>query len=160
MFDDVEVNGDGTITFQELHNALIHGQPNSKFDIKTTRMLINKYDTNYDGEINFHEFENLFNYLNEEYFKFLLADSDGSQTIESEELGGFLKQRGFKFQSDFCNYIVNTIKIHSNTAVTFDYFCRIMTRIEHLTKLYKDSSYSNKYPLETYLEDEFFNEFW
>ena len=160
MFNDVDVNGDGTITFYELHNALIRGQPSSQFDIKTAHLLVNKYDTNHDGEINFHEFESLFNYLNEEYFKFLLADSDGSQTIESEELEGFLKQRGFKFQKKFYDFIINSIKSRNRNGVTFDYYCRLMARFDFLVKQHANVPYYKSIPLEVYLKDAFFSEFW
>jgi hypothetical protein len=31
-------------SFQELHSALIKGNPSSQFDQKTARILLNKYD--------------------------------------------------------------------------------------------------------------------
>jgi Ca2+-binding EF-hand superfamily protein len=138
----------------------VRGQPNSQFDIKTAELLVNKYDTNNDGEISFHEFESLFGYLNEEYFKFLMADSDGNMTIDSHELEEFLKQRGFKFKKDFYNFIINSIKSRTKNGVTFDYYCRLMARFDYLTKIHATIPYYKTYPLENYLRDAFFSEFW
>lgn len=160
LFNDVDINGDGTITFNELHNALARGQPNSQFDIKTAEMLVNKYDTNRDGEISFNEFQSLFNYLNEEYVKFLLADADGSETIDSEELEEFFKQRGHKFRKEFCNFLVNSIKSRAATGVTFDYYCRLMARFDYLKQHHASNQYYSKMPFENYLKDAFFSEFW
>ena len=165
MFDNVDINGDGTITVKELHNALIRGQPNSKFDIKTVKLLVNKYDTNHDGEISFEEFGSLFNFLNEEYFKFVMADRDGSETIDSEELREFLEQRGYEFDTNFCTFVVETIKINTENDISFDFFCRIMARFDYLTDLYNRDLISTKptcslIPLQLYVRDSFFNEFW
>lgn len=155
IFRDVDVNNDGTITINELHAALIRGQPSSQFDIITVQLLVRKYDTNHDGVINFEEFENLFNYLNEEYVKFLLADSDGNQTIDAKELNDFFLKRGFSFDSSFSKYIVNTIKLNTQNDITFDQFIRIMARVENLFEFYKNSSNNL-----SEIQEAFFNEFW
>jgi Ca2+-binding EF-hand superfamily protein len=160
LFRDVDINGDGTITFNELHSALARGQMSLQFDIKTAELLVNKYDTNHDGEINFHEFEHLFNYLNEEYFKFLLADTDGSSTIDSDELDEFFRQRGHKFNKDFCNFIINTIKSRAFGGVTFDYYCRLMARFDFLIHQHANYEYYKAMPLEKYLKGAFFSDFW
>lgn len=160
LFGDVDSNNDGTITFHELHSALIKGQPNSQFDIKTAELLVRKYDQNFDGEINFNEFQNLFNYLNEEYLKFLLADSDGSQTIDTNELEEFLRQRGFKFSKDFSSYIINTIQSRIGRGVTFDYYCRIMARVDQLIAVYNKTGYYKQTTMENYIKKAFFGDFW
>jgi hypothetical protein len=43
MFDEIDHNSDSRINFQELHSALIKGNPNSQFDQKTARILLNKH---------------------------------------------------------------------------------------------------------------------
>ena len=165
LFDDVDVNGDGTITKQELHDALIRGQLNFQFDIKTVELIVNKYDTNHDGEINFEEFQNLFSFINEEYSRFLSADEDGSQTIEPDELEHFIEERGYKIEKTFYNFIVESIKVKTGKGISFDYFCRIMARFDQLIDFYNFELApaeldDDPIPLDVYLKSSFFEGFW
>jgi Ca2+-binding EF-hand superfamily protein len=165
LFDDVDVDSDGKITKNELHDALIRGQSNSQFDEKTVELLVNMYDTNHDGEISFGEFQNLFSFINEEYGRFLLADEDCSQTIESDELENFIQERGYNIAKNFCTFIVESIKNKTGNGVSFDYFCRIMARFYHLIGSYNfqiglEESIDDSISLDVYLQNNFFKEFW
>ena len=161
LFNNVDINGDGKITLTELHVALIRGQPNSKFDIKTVKLLVNKHDTNHDGEINFEEFVNLFNFLNEEYCNFLMADTDESQTIDAKELENILITQGYEISEDFFKFIVKTVKLHTDNEISFDLLCRIVARFNFLIDLFDKELYEySSLKLESYLRDSFFNEFW
>lgn len=165
LFDDVDINSDGKITKKELHDALIRGQSNSQFDVKTVELLVNMYDTNHDGEINFEEFQNLFSFINEEYSRFLMADEDCSQTIESNELEHFIHERGFTTAKNFCTFIVESIKTKTGKGVSFDYFCRIMARFYNIIGSYNfqiglEESVDDSISLDVYLKNKFFEEFW
>jgi hypothetical protein len=63
MFDEIDHNSDSLISFQELHSALIKGNPNSQFDQKTARILLNKYISIFYYEFYKETFYGLFYFI-------------------------------------------------------------------------------------------------
>jgi Ca2+-binding EF-hand superfamily protein len=107
----------------------------------------------------------LFSFINEEYSRFLLADEDCSQTIDSVELENFIQERGFNIAKNICSFIVESIKTQTGNGVSFDYFCRIMARFYHLIGSYNfqiglEESINDSISLDVYLQNNFFEEFW
>jgi Ca2+-binding EF-hand superfamily protein len=159
IFNDVDKDHSGRISFAELHEALKRGQSSSEFDLKTVRLFIEKYDKNGDGDIDFNEFQELFNYLNSEFERFLTIDLDGSGTVDAHELATALKNN-FNIKSDqVSNYIVNTIRSHYPNGITFDLFCRVMVRFSYLHHQYNTIQYYQKGSFEDYLKKTFFTQF-
>jgi Ca2+-binding EF-hand superfamily protein len=167
LFNNVDLDNDGRIKIDELHDALIRGQPNLKFDQRTVQFLVNKYNMNQCDQIDFETFKHLFHFLNEEYERFVAADLDGSGTIDSDKLASFVRKRGYdQYDRNFCNFIIQTINYYiGGVGISFDYFCRIMARLDYLTQSYDfelsaNQSYERSYPLRAYVQNNFFNGFW
>jgi Ca2+-binding EF-hand superfamily protein len=121
IFDDIDVNRDGTIGANELHEALRRGQPNSQFDQRTVAILMEKYDKNGNGRITFDEFFDLFAGINAQFNEFLDVDTDFSGLIDNRELGNALIRRGFNLSPDTLNFISYEISRRNNiNGINFD----------------------------------------
>jgi Ca2+-binding EF-hand superfamily protein len=162
IFNDVDKDLSGSISLDELHEALKHGQSNLQFDIKTTRLIFNKYDVNSDGSINFSEFKEIFNYINEEQLKFLSIDTDGNEILDAHEFRqALLNHSLFNGISDnFINQLVNKIQTHVKYGFRFDIYCRVIARLDYLCHMYHKSSYFKQFnSIEHYLLTTFFYDF-
>ena len=123
IFNEMDLNRDGSITSIELQEAL-RGQI-SNFSRKTIELLISKHDKNGDKEISFEEFNSLFNNLNEEYENFLLTDSDDSGLIDLSEFRNSMFKKGYHFSDNFYKFIVDEISRHThNYGIRFDDYIR------------------------------------
>ncbi|CAF1017469.1 unnamed protein product, partial [Brachionus calyciflorus] len=144
IFNEIDINKDGSISSNELQHILKNVQSNASFDPKTVYLLIKKYDRNGDNEINFEEFYDLYNNLNEEFETFLLTDIDGSGSIDSREFAELLKSKGYDFSHMFYDYFFRELYrfSHKNT-IEFDIYIRVSTRLDYLVKHYYNNSYYN-----------------
>ena len=154
-------NKDGSITNIELQTALKKGQCVADFNIKTINLIISKYDKNGDGEISFDEFYNLFLTLNEEFENFLMMDADGSGEIDQDEFMSAMKNKGFTLTKKFYQFIFEEIYRHTRSkGIKFDNFIRMTARFDYLRDYYNKTTYFHKFPLESYLKNTFFQDFW
>lgn len=161
LFKEMDMNKDGYLCFDELQEALRRGQLNSEFNVKTVQLLFERFDTNKDGEIDFDGFYDMYMYLNNEYCVFLSMDKDGNGTIDAEELYDAFTKRGYKFRRDFFNYIESTMRETNKNGITFDNYCRLSARFDHLCNIYKNTPrYQANTTLENYLKKTFFFNFW
>lgn len=161
IFDEMDVNRDGSITAPELQEALRRGQSSSEFNLKTVEIILDKFDKNGDREISFDEFSLLFTKLNEEFENFLLMDADDSGQIDIDEFSHGLKTKGYDFSPKFYKLIFDEIKKKTgHKGINFDYYIRIAARFDYLCKFYRITPYYQKTSLESYLKKTFFQNFW
>jgi len=162
MFDEIDHNNDGKISFKELHSALIKGNPNSQFDQKTARILLNKYDSDNDNQIDFPEFYSLFIGINSQFNEFLDYDKDSSGTIDSKEFAFLLSSKGYNLNRDFLDNLMNEVYRYAGrrNSVTFDLYVRIIARLDHLRNTFnQNQSRHHKSNFQTYLIENFFLDF-
>ena len=161
MFTDIDHNSDGRINFRELHEALIRGNPNSEFDQKTVRILLNKFDKDHDNEINFDEFHNLFVEINNQYNEFLDYDKDFSGSIDSSELTSLLSNKGYDLNRHFIDSLMNEVSKHTGkrNSVSFDLYARIVARIDHLRNVFNQTRLNSRINFQIFLTENFFLEF-
>ena len=161
IFNEMDLNRDGSITASELQQTLRRAQAGSEFNIKTIELLISRYDANGDKQISFDEFFELFNSLNEEYESFLLTDSDGSGTIDLDEFKTSLRRKGYNFSDQFFHYVVSEICNRTKkNGIQFDNYIRVAARFDYLCHFYHNTPYFQKNSLEEYLRKTFFQDFW
>lgn len=159
-FDQIDHNKDGTISTDELHEALIRGQPNMQFDKKTAQILMEQYDKNNDDEISFSEFYDLFMAINELYNEFLDYDADNSGYIEANELyNAVRKYQGFEsLSSSFFNYLIAELSGSTHVkGISFDIMVRIISRLYGLK--YEFESFNHEFSLEEFIKRNFFIKF-
>lgn len=158
IFDDIDHNHDGQINFFELYEALKRGQPTSKFDPNTVKVLLNKYDSDHDNEISFNEFYNLFVGINEQMNAFLDIDMDSSGSIDMNELNRLLKSRRMEFSPSFFNFLFNDLNRRLGiNKITFDIYVRLIARIDKLKNDFQQQNINQNF--ENYIKTHFFINF-
>ncbi len=161
IFNEMDLNKDGSITAHELQQALKRTQSTSEFSIKTVELLMSKYDTNGDREISFEEFYDLFLNLNEEFESFLLMDCDDSGSIDLEEFRNAINRKGYNFSSTFYQGLMSEIAKQTGfDGIRFDNYIRVAARFDFLCQSYRKTPYFQKDSLEAYLKKTFFQDFW
>jgi Ca2+-binding EF-hand superfamily protein len=159
IFDDINQNHDGRISFYELHEALKRGSTTFEFDPVTVRILMSKNDRNQDGTITFDEFYNLFNNLNAQYNEFLDMDTDFSGYINGRELENSMRRRGHQYSPDIYNYITYEISRRTGrNGISFDLFVRVLARLEYLRAQFASKG-QHISQLENYVRMNFFESF-
>lgn len=161
IFNDIDHNHDGRINFTELHEALLRGMPNSQFDAKTVKVLLDKYDNDNNGEIDFSEFYNLFIGINSQYNEFLDIDEDFSGLIDSKELTSSLAKKGYNLNGQFIDglmYQINRYSSRSKDGASFDMYVRIVARLDKLKSNFSKKT-SDRGSFENFIIQNFFIEF-
>ncbi|GMT05791.1 hypothetical protein PENTCL1PPCAC_27965, partial [Pristionchus entomophagus] len=106
IFQAVDRDGSGSISFTELQTALSNGT-RTTFNPETRKMMIAMFDTNGDGSIGFVEFQNLWNYINDWTACFRSFDADGSGNIDRRELTNALTRMGYRLSPQFTTVMIN-----------------------------------------------------
>ena len=101
-----DANGNGTIDFEELTQALRCDQQNN-FRPETCRLMINMFDRSGEGTINPKEFEALWKYLASWRMAFAGYDKDGSGTIDKSELSECLTKLGYRLSDVFVQLAIS-----------------------------------------------------
>jgi Ca2+-binding EF-hand superfamily protein len=142
--------------------TLRRAQANSEFSIKTVELLISRYDMDGDKQIDFDEFFDLFNSINDEFEAFLLTDSDGSGLIDLYEFQTSLRNKGYSFSDQFFQYLMSEICTKTKkSGIQFDNYIRVAARFDYLCNFYHNTPYFQKsLSLEEYLRKTFFQDFW
>ena len=93
-FEAVDADRSGKINAQELRNALARGQ--FDFSIGTADKMIRMYDRDNSGSIQYMEFQQLFQFINQMSAGFKQRDRDGSGSLEGPEVRQALAQSGYQ----------------------------------------------------------------
>jgi Ca2+-binding EF-hand superfamily protein len=153
VFYEFDVDRNNHITVPELTNALTRLNNNFSFDQKTIEFILKRFDSNNDRTITLNEFGQFFNYLNEEYEKFLIADMSGSGFIDDRELYNLLAKRGCNLNLNCIQYITQNL----GRKITFDLFCRVNARFDYLCKTYSPARHGSS--LDNFIGQTFFQDF-
>lgn len=141
-----------------MHSALKKGQINSEFDFRTVTILMEKYDTNKDGEISFDEFFNLVFSINNLFNEFLDYDLDSSQTIDPMELESLLAKKGYQLSRHFFEFFYRELRNRMNISkITFDIYVRISAKLDYLTSIC--GQMRDEIDFERFLIENFFENF-
>ena len=155
----MDSNGNALISLNELHDALKKAELDTKFEIKTVKLIVELFDMNSDGQIGFNEFQRVFQYLNNEYLAFLEIDENNNGHIEGSELHSALVSKKCQIHSNFSRFIVNEFdKVQQK--ITLDLYCRISVRLALLREAYSKDERNQFQSIEIYLKENFFEQFW
>ncbi|RNA27075.1 Programmed cell death 6, partial [Brachionus plicatilis] len=142
IFDEIDLNGDGALTANELQNVLENVNSNTKFDPKTILLLMKIHDRNGDNEISFDEFYELHNKLNEDLETFLITDTDSSGGIDQYELSQLLQTKRYNLSRNFFIFFFNNLsRMTGKKSIEFDIYIRVSARLEYLLKCYHTNNY-------------------
>jgi len=132
-FKMADTNGNGSIDFYELQNAL-KNDAESNFRAETVRLMIAMFNTRGDAKILPAEFEKLWNYLIDWRKTFNRFDKDKNQRIDRGELHAALSLMGYKFSSSFINLALAKYDPDKTGAVRFDDFIRLCCILSSLSE--------------------------
>ena len=89
-----------------------------------------------------------------------MIDTDASGAIDAPELYEALKNRKYNLSREFSDFVVNILKQRNPRGITFDLYCRVAARFDYLCESYTNIKFYQRQPLERYLKETFFTEFW
>ncbi|KAE9553377.1 hypothetical protein FO519_003440 [Halicephalobus sp. NKZ332] len=137
IFRNVDKDGSGQISADELQRALSNGTF-TPFNGETVRLMIGMFDGNGDGAINFHEFQALWNYVNDWTRCFRGFDRDNSGNIDKGELTQALIQFGYRLSDEFITMLVQKFDRTHTGSVNFDDFVQLCVVLQTLTAAFRD----------------------
>ncbi|CAG8461532.1 21006_t:CDS:2 [Dentiscutata erythropus] len=140
-FQAVDTDKSGNLTAAELQKALINGIP---FNIETVRLMMNMFDTDNTGTINFSEFVGLWRYIEDWKKCFQTFDADNSGTVNFQELKTALKTFGYNLSDSFVSLLIKKYDKYAGTKnktgkgdVTFDNFVQSCVTVKTLTDAFR-----------------------
>ncbi|CAO3621875.1 unnamed protein product [Cunninghamella blakesleeana] len=104
-FVAVDTDRSGQLTVDELQRALVNGDW-SPFNIETVRTMVNMFDTDNTGTIDFQEFAGLWKYIEDWKRCFQTFDADGSGSIDRNEMKNALRTFGYNLSDRFISVLV------------------------------------------------------
>ncbi|XP_064623217.1 programmed cell death protein 6-like isoform X2 [Lineus longissimus] len=135
-FQAVDQDNSGKITSNELQQALLNNNW-SHFNGETCRLLIGMFDRDRSGTIDVHEFQSLWQYIQQWKSCFDGFDRDRSGTIDVGELSQALTSFGYRLSMQFCQMVIMTFDRHSQGTIKFDSFIQCCTMIKSLTDKFR-----------------------
>ncbi|KAL1921769.1 uncharacterized protein VTP21DRAFT_10411 [Calcarisporiella thermophila] len=135
-FKAVDTDNSGFLTVEELQRALINGDW-SPFNIETCRMMINMFDVDNSGTINYQEFAGLWRYIEEWKRCFQTFDQDGSGTINFQELKTALRSFGYNLSDNFIRLLIKKYDKYGTQDITFDLFLQACVTVKTLTDAFR-----------------------
>ena len=135
-FKAVDTDGSGQLSADELQRALINGDW-SPFNIETVRLMVNMFDTDNSGTINFNEFSGLWKYIEDWKRCFQAFDADRSGSINQAEMGNALRSFGFNVSPKFIATLIQKFDRYGKGDVTFDNFVQACVTMKTLTDSFR-----------------------
>ncbi|KAK3836648.1 MAG: hypothetical protein JOS17DRAFT_787812 [Linnemannia elongata] len=131
-FDAVDADRSGQLSTEELQKALINGDW-TPFNYETVRLMMNMFDTDNSGMINFAEFSGLWQYIEEWRTCFAAFDQDKSGSIDFNELKTAMRSFRYNLSDDFLRLLIKKYDRTGKGDVSFDNFVQIAVTVKSLT---------------------------
>jgi len=132
IFRKVDRDGNGSISQQELQQALSNGTW-TPFNPETVRLMIGMFDTCKTGSIKFPEFERLWKYVTDWQTTFRSYDRDNSGSIDFNELKIALTSFGYRLSDSFYHLLLRKFDRQGNGMIYFDDFIQACVTMQILT---------------------------
>jgi len=152
LFEAVDKDQSGQIDAGELQSALINGDK-TPFDLNTINLLMNIFDTDKNGLIDFDEFTGLWDYIEKWQGIFRRFDRNRSGTIDRTELQKALTDMGHKVTSPLLDILLRKFDVHASAktsrksrtppGITFDNFLRACVVVDKVSKAFKNFDTDN-----------------
>eukprot|EP00741_Cyanophora_paradoxa_P000660 tig00000430_g635.t2 len=133
FFSAVDANKSGHIDANELATAIRNG-PWSAFSPVTVHLMINLFDKDGSGQIDFPSFCSLWQYVMQWKGTFDSYDRDRSGSIDSNELQTALKSFGYNLSPQFVGTLM---KKYKSGHIPFDRFIQLCVQLRMLTNSFR-----------------------
>ncbi|OLY80400.1 Sorcin [Smittium mucronatum] len=115
------------------------------FSIETVRLMIQMFDRDMSGTIDFNEFKALVKYLNEWQTLFRTFDNDGSGSISNAELFNALHAFGLPVSPRVVDLVVSKVRILEGVkrtrgptfGISFDRFIYACVMVKNFSDVFK-----------------------
>ncbi|KAI8970600.1 hypothetical protein BDB01DRAFT_814828 [Pilobolus umbonatus] len=141
-FTAVDSDHSGQLSVNELQHALVNGDW-SPFNIETVRTMVNMFDKDNSGTIDFAEFAGLWRYIEEWKRCFQTFDADRSGNIDRHEMRNALKTFGYNLSEPFINTLVQKFDKYGHGTITFDNFVQACVTVKTLTDSFRQFDTDN-----------------
>ncbi|KAI7905219.1 uncharacterized protein BX663DRAFT_502139 [Cokeromyces recurvatus] len=141
-FTAVDTDHSGQLSVHELQRALVNGDW-SPFNIETVRTMVNMFDKDNSGTIDFHEFAGLWKYIEDWKRCFQTFDADNSGNIDYSEMSKALKTFGYNLSDQFVRVLVQKFDKYGNGNITFDNFVQACVTVKTLTDSFRQFDTDN-----------------
>mmetsp|Transcript_63496 Transcript_63496/g.150448 ORF Transcript_63496/g.150448 Transcript_63496/m.150448 type:complete len:267 (+) Transcript_63496:16-816(+) len=137
-FSAVDKDRSGRISGTELQQALTNGHP-TPFNMETIAMMIRLFDRRNTGEIEFADFEALWNFINSWRDCFQRHDSDRSGNISEQELQQAVSSLGYSLTPAFYTFATPKFSKRGGAPgrIYFDDFILLMCKLKSLTDVFR-----------------------
>jgi len=135
-FITVDRDRSGQITADELQQALLNGNW-TQFNSETCRLMIGIFDRDQSGTINFQEFQQLWQYINQWKGAFDRYDQDRSGAIEGHELHRAFAEMGFNVSANFVSLVVTRFDRQARQSLRLDSFIQSCVMLRALTDAFR-----------------------
>lgn len=132
IFNGADRDGSGQISSSELQKALSNGTW-KPFNIQLVEKMINMFDRDGNGTINYNEFRQLWKYINEWLNCYHRFDTDKSGSINKSELNQALNSFGYRLSDQFYNVVMKKFGTHDNNTIVFDNFLLVCITLQAAT---------------------------
>jgi Ca2+-binding EF-hand superfamily protein len=158
IFRDADSTHKGYITAQDLQGILARsGFPT--FKLRTCALMVNLFDgvaVRGQGRITQPAFVELWKYIEDWKRVFDLHDSNGSKTIDKQELEDSVRQFGYRFSSAFVARLLSIYDDHNNQVISFDDYIQLFCELHTLTGAFQKYD-TNHNGTATFQYEEFIN---
>ncbi|XP_015708992.1 sorcin isoform X2 [Coturnix japonica] len=129
---------DGQIDADELQRCLTQSGiagAYKPFNLETCRLMISMLDRDMSGTLGFNEFKELWAVVNGWKQHFVSFDSDGSGTVDRQELEKALTNMGFRLSPQAVSAITRRYSTHGK--ITFDDYIACCVKLRALTDCFR-----------------------
>ncbi|CAO3664025.1 hypothetical protein G6F70_001447 [Rhizopus microsporus] len=145
-FTAVDTDHSGQLSVDELQRALVNGDW-SPFNIETVRTMVNMFDKDNSGTIDFNEFAGLWRYIEDWKKCFQTFDRDNSGNIDQAEMSMALKTFGYNLSDRFISVLVQKFDKYGHSSgkgnITFDNFVQACVTVKTLTDSFRQFDTDN-----------------
>ncbi|KAL7754147.1 hypothetical protein RI367_000127 [Sorochytrium milnesiophthora] len=131
-FRAVDQDHSGSISAAELKTALVNADC-TMFNDETIRLMMNLFDRNQNGSIDFQEFCGLWKFINEWKVCFVGFDTDGSGSIDRQELQQAFHAFGYRLSPKLIDLLIRKYDHYGHGDITFDAFIQTCVTVKSLT---------------------------
>ncbi|KCV72696.1 hypothetical protein H696_00275 [Fonticula alba] len=138
FFRAVDTDRSGTINAEELQRCLTNGGwANRPFAMSTINLLINLFDVDNNGTIDFQKFKGIWSYIGQWVNVFRQFDRDQSGSIDIHELRTALRQFGYALSDQMVSILLRKYSVPDQTGIAFDHFIELCATLQSLTNAFR-----------------------
>ncbi|KEG15000.1 calmodulin [Trypanosoma grayi] len=141
FFRAVDQSGSGTISVPELNAAL--SAAGMKFSYATTERLLSMYDRDFDGEVNFGEFQELHAFIQDMRSGFQSRDTNGDGRLNGNEVRVAFRSNGYQLDDPTFQALMHHFDRTKQGGLAFDDYIELSIFITKANNTFRTRAQGN-----------------